>query len=54
MQEVKDNNKEMKEGLDGESKYQSILLDCLEAIKKGISSKHNKGFYNNVKAAIGD
>ena len=43
----------MKEGSDGESRYQSILLGCLEAIKKAIPSKHNKIFYNNVQAAIG-
>lgn len=44
----------MKEGTDPESKYQTTLLYCLEAIKKAIPSKHNKAFSTNIQSAIGN
>lgn len=42
----------MKEDADTESKYQSILLACFEAIKKAVPGKQ-KTFASNVQAAIG-
>ena len=36
-----------------ESKYQTILITCLESIKKAIPSKYDKNFGVQVKRAIG-
>ncbi len=36
-----------------ESKYQTIITSCLEAIKKAVPSKRDKKLNSDIQAAIG-